>query len=580
MEFVEVQNTITKLIERAFQSDTDISDTAHNNRYIILDDNNNLSTVYSRIESRILNVGNSTVYKVRSDMDDADEWQRIFDFGPDRVYVAVIAYVDTPLDCLIDNMYKNLEVCIAKFGKLIPSLVKLNIFRIFKYDRNLSNGMHGEMFKEQAAKTCRILSSRFENTKNNVASQAFPNCSIVHTMFFDGTEMEKVNFADEIFYLMKNYTDAATNTVLSTSHEDVSLFTETDYPWVTYRIIETFFPEHIFMNCILSKLREIFLCSNFFDEIDVKLGSLADSVRHTYLKRLELSSLAEVHEIFKAYCGYQPVKISENDFENKPVQRPVSANKENAFNRILKIILREEKNQAPVQVQQSSIKLCSDISLLEEQYEKHIMNTVPPEELYRMIFNSLPIFNSNMPPVKYAEVKNILIEIIKRVFESDDEFWNNISKFYISNLDDAFVTECCNKIKEQTANVLNMFGAQIKMFSNVEQYKIKNDSKPIELKFILCDFLEKEKIFEHINDYLVKNADLDTKLLNSFIDIEDSSSIPQNIYLPIGGANLRTSYQYQTKLTKTEDNMRKERTVSYAKYTDLDGIHLLSIYNK
>ena len=579
MEFVEVQNTITNIIEKAFQSDTENTDNAHNNRYIILDDNNDLSTVYSRIEGRILNVGNSTVHRVRSDLNNANEWEKIFDFGSDRVYVAVIAYVDTPLDCLIDNMYKNLEVCIAKYGKLIPGLVKLNIFRIFRYDRNLTNEMHGEKFKAQAEKICKTLSVRFENTKNNVASQAFPNCSIVHTIFFDGSEMEKVNFANEVFYFMKNYNDAAANTVLSASNEDVSLFTAESYPWVTYRIIETFFPEHIFMNCIIGKLRETFICGSFFDEIDVKLDNIADKVRGVYLNRIGLGSLSEVHDIFNAYCGCQPVRISENDFENKPVVRCVPVQKESVLNKFFKKFMREEKTEAPVQVPESSIKLSSDISLLEEQYEKYVLNTVSCEDFYRIVFNSFPIFNNNMPPVKYSEVKSIAAKIIKKVFDCDDEFWNDISRFYVANLQDSFVTDCCNKIKEQTANVLDMFASQIKMYRDVEQYKIKNDSKQIELKFELCDFLDSRKIFEHINNYLAKNTELDAKLLNSFIDIEDSSSIPQNVHLPLEGANKRSEQQYRTKLTKTEENMRKERTVFYKKYTDLEGMQLLSIYN-
>ena len=71
-----------------------------------------------------------------------------------------------------------------------------------------------------------------------------------------------------------------------------------------------------------------------------------------------------------------------------------------------------------------------------------------------------------MPVVKYSEVKNVVAKIIDKVFECDNEFWRGISRYYIANLNDSFVTEYCNKMKEQTTNVLDMFSSQIKMFSD------------------------------------------------------------------------------------------------------------------
>ena len=109
---------------------------------------------------------------------------------------------------------------------------------------------------------------------------------------------------------------------------------------------------------------------------------------------------------------------------------------------------------------------------------------------------------------------------------------------------------------------------------------MRNDSNPIELKFELYDFLDSEKIFEHINDYINASTDLDFKLLTYFKEKEETNLVDKNVHIPIEGLNMRSDQQYKTKLTKTEENMGKERKIYYKKYLNLDGMQLLSIYNK
>ncbi len=576
MEFVDIQNTITSFTEKAFSDEQGALETGKPVRYLIIDDDNSLNSVYSRLKSRTFDLPESEVYCLRSDCSDKEKWKNAFGFDRtgNRINIAVISYADASLENIMKPLYSIMRQRLVQTGVSVSLQISLNIFRIFRYDAEISHSA----LVEKCRASGRALGSELH--KYFSTTDAFPNCVIVNKMFFDHTdavkgEMEKISFADEVFQLIRNYPyDGRADNVLSPI--DFSLFREDDCPWVSYTMDESFLAEIIALKRISSGIRKSLCCTQLSERFGDTLEKTAQLTRNAFLKKISFKSLDDAGSLFNKYKGYVPVSSSQEEFENKyhsvSEQRPADG--------ILGKVFGKKVTETVARPAFSPTALNTDVGEIKQSYKEYIKRTVPRKIFYGYLFNSFTLFNSSMTAAGYDLVKDFACKVVEKVFDTPDPFWKDICSYYLAGLEKtSAVRDNCAKMQREISVVLNSFDQQIEAFEK----KISHDYVGgVPLDITVRDMQDRAKMYEQINSFLEKNS---SEIIS---ELRDDTERTGNINLKVGymhiqmaaGADRRDIIEYNDPLSPWERRMgdgKKIRRIKFVKCRSVDDISLAGI---
>ena len=536
MAFVDFLNKTSEVIASNIDSLNKTIQETH--RCLILDKDARLSSVYKRIESHFTRIVNSDILYVSDENVDDIDIKSFLGYSGRRIYLAVICYDVSILETFLNVLYKYLEHLKLKDGNITRYYIKLNLFYLFTIDENKENSANADAFKEESRKLCKVLSDTFKGDVNR-----FPDCSVVFKLFIENDDIEKIEFADEVFNLHINsdVQGEKVNALYVNYNEDVKKFTENTLPWVAYKIQESFIPEQIILRSLYNRFTRIINNDKFIDELDENNDKLVLKARKRMFDILGMNGYSQIEEEFRSSKEFFPVDSSEEEWENRKKTVKFTASDEpekGLFGLFRKKKNKENENTTEKEVDDFKKAVFNDDEEISwNQYIFFVKDRISPKQMCSIVLDSLSSMNLSINERVFPKIRENVCNVITKVFsERKHPVWESLCKYYIENIDERILAEVYNENVKVCSKIQKVLDEQIKKWMRVSAAQGEMDFETMVLsswnneKIIIKDFINyielksKEESFKRELNNCCKQSAVVINSVNGFIPLTNDKN--------------------------------------------------------
>lgn len=513
MPFVDVLNAVQKLLTPVNNEESFKNLIGNEYRFVIIDNNNKFVTLEKTLNHNVSSETRVTLYRL-SDNDGLEDSIELCD---GKLFLALIMEANqlsrngeqrvSFLEQILQQLQNKIKSKYKETRKLAGSFIEIDLYLIFNVDD----------IGVQCQHYARSYSSVFANLPQE--DDLFPNLRVIFTTISKEKQELKQNLlADQLAYL---HLHRITSRVQESPQR--SNFSADDYPWISFRMFETFSPEVIIFQWLNSFLRT--MITNSFEYITSEIKSSKKDIADVFLRRIEGGSFKKINDDFKSWLDYVPVQIQKEEWDrSSDIKIERVAKTINTFMWMKKTVYEENKYSIGTPINK-------DTDVLKKNFVSYICSKVSQDDMCFMMFERILKIMKNPSEAEYKDLQKCMSELITDIFnvENDDNnLWTEVRDYYIEGFTLERIRLCYKTVFETVQKVISMIDSQITAWTEMSNVIDQLEFEGIQIQ--LSGNIE--KIYTQIikmMENLQKNVDFRNSMLNVMRNIDNSNPTMANI---------------------------------------------------
>lgn len=555
MPFVDVLNAVQKLLTPVNNEESFRNLNGNEYRFVIIDNDNRLVTLEKTLSNNVSPETRVTLYR----LSDNDGLEDSINLCNGKLFLALIMEANqlsrnreqniSFLEQILQQLQEKIRLKNLETRRLAASFIEIDLYLIFDV---------GDI-KVQCQHYARSYARIFANLPKD--DELFPNLRVIFTTILKEEHEVKQNLlADQLAYLHLHRITSSVQELPQRSN-----FKENDYPWISFRMFETFSPEVIIFQWLNSFLKT--MITNSFGSITSEIRSSKNDITDAFLRCIEGGSFKKINDDFKNWLDYVPVQIEKGEWDrSSDIKNERVAKTKKTFWGIKKTVYEEITYSIGTPINK-------DTDVLKKNFISYICSKVSQDDMCFMMIEKIRRIKRNLSEAECQDLRNCMIELITDIFNvADDEnnLWAKVRDYYIEGFTLERIRLCYKTVSETVQRVISMVESQITAWTEMSNVIDQLEYEGLQIQLsgnIEIIYTQLIKLIEELQ----RNEEFKASMSDVMRRIDNSNPAMNNI----DGLHILVDRQYLNDIgVKATESIDETNIVKARKcfYLSLDSI--------